>query len=166
METLVAQDKLRVCKASIKWVSSEKQYADGMTKSEAAQLLADRLRSHQMKLTSDTNFQAAKKKTASQRKKGEEMYAIKKPSKALQAIAAATTITTSHSYNINDTYTTDDNYDDTFTFTNFLVTMMFLLVFAHGTRLLPFLYRHLIQQLQRFRCWLEDLMSQNLKKRF
>ena len=77
VETLVAQDKLRVCKAQVKWVSSEKQYADGMTKSDAAQLLADRLRSHQLRLTSDTNFQAAKKKTASQRKKGEEMYAIR-----------------------------------------------------------------------------------------
>ena len=60
VEILVAQDKLKVCKAQVKWVSSEKQYADGMTKGDAAQLLADRLRSHQLRLTSDTSFQAAK----------------------------------------------------------------------------------------------------------
>ena len=140
VETLVAQDKLRVCKAQIKWVSSEKQYADGMTKSDASQLLADRLRSHQMRLTSDTNFQAAKKKTASQRKKGEEMYAIKKPSKALRAMTAATAITTTQSYNLTENHNLENFTDDNFTYTNLLLTIVFAMALAHGIHLLPHLY--------------------------
>ena len=154
VETLVAQDKLRVCKAQIKWVSSEKQYADGMTKSDAAQLLADRLRSHQMKLTSDTNFQAAKKKTALQRKKGEEMYAIKKPSKTLKAFTAATTFTTAHSFNHNTTDNINVPNDDSFTFTNFLLTIVFVMALAHGIHLLPQLYNLLLQLHHRFLVWL------------
>lgn len=161
-ETLVAQDKLRVCKAQIKWVSSEKQYADGMTKSDAAQLLADRLRSHQMKLTSDTNFQAAKKKTALQRKKGEEMYAIKKPSKTLRAFAAATTFTTAHSLNYNTTDNINVPNDDSFTFTNFLLTIVFMMALAHGIHLLPQLYNLLLQLHHRFLFW---LMNLNLRRR-
>ena len=136
VETLVAQDKLKVCKAQVKWVSSEKQYADGMTKSDASQLLADRLRSHQLRLTSDTNFQAAKKKTAAERKRGEELYAIKKPSKTLQALTAATTITSTQAYNITDNFT-DYTNDDTFTTTNILLRIVFMMALAHGLHLLP-----------------------------
>ena len=46
-----------------------------MTKQSAPQLLAERLRTHLVKLKSDTNFQAAKKKTPQERKKNVEMYA-------------------------------------------------------------------------------------------
>ena len=153
VETLVAQDKLRVCKAQVKWVSSEKQYADGMTKSDAAQLLADRLRSHQMRLMSDTSFQAAKKKTAFQRKKGEEMYAIKKPSKALRAISAATAISTTQSLNLIDNHN-DNLNDDSFTFTNLLLTIVFVMAIAHGLQLLPQIYNFTIHYYTCFRQWL------------
>ena len=142
VETLVAQDKLKVCRAQVKWVSSEKQYADGMTKSDASQLLADRLRSHQLRLSSDTSFQAAKKKTALERKRGEEMYAIKKPSKALQTLTAATAITTTQSHSLTENYN-DNLNDDTFTFTNLLLTIVFMMALAHGIHLLPHL-RNLI----------------------
>ena len=54
------------------WVSSELQYSDGLTKASAAQLLADRLRSHLTRLKSDEDFVASKKKTAAERKKGAE----------------------------------------------------------------------------------------------
>jgi len=136
VETPVAQDKLRVCRAQIKWVSSEKQYADGMRKRDAVQLLADTLRSHQLRLTSDTNFQAAKKKTASQRKKGEEMYAIQKPSKALQAVTVATAIIAAQSFNFTENH--NDNLNDD-SFTNLLLAIVFVLAFAHGIHLLPHL---------------------------
>ena len=63
IEVLVSQDKLLCCGASTLWVSSELQYADGLTKSSAAQLLADRMRSHLTRLRSDEDFVAAKKKT-------------------------------------------------------------------------------------------------------
>ena len=88
IEVLVTQDKLACNKAKTMWVSSELQYADGLTKDSAAQLLADRLRSHLTKLKADETFQAAKKKDATQRRKNAEMYAIKKPKRAMKALLA------------------------------------------------------------------------------
>ncbi len=88
IEVLATQDKLSCCGGKTMWVSSELQYADGLTKDSAAQLLADRLRSHLTRLKADEPFQAAKKKDASQRKKNTEMYAIKKPKRALQSMLA------------------------------------------------------------------------------
>ena len=88
IEVLVTQDKLACNKAKTMWVSSELQYADGLTKDSAAQLLADRLRSHLTKLKADETFQAAKKKDAAQRKKNAEMYAVKKPKRAMKALLA------------------------------------------------------------------------------
>ncbi|CAK9022902.1 unnamed protein product, partial [Durusdinium trenchii] len=78
IETLVCQDKLRACRASVKWVSSEMQFADSLTKADSSQLLADRLRTHVTKITSDEGFQAAKKKDAHTRKKNTEMFAVKR----------------------------------------------------------------------------------------
>lgn len=96
IEVLVTQDKLACNKAKTMWVSSELQYADGLTKDSAAQLLADRLRSHLTKLKADETFQAAKKKDAAQRKKNAEMYAIKKPKRAMKALLATILWTTSN----------------------------------------------------------------------
>ena len=89
IEVLVTQDKLACCGAETNWVSSEQQYADGLTKQAAAQLLADRLRSHMVKLKSDTSFQASKKKTPQERKRNTEMYAVKKPARAMMAMFCA-----------------------------------------------------------------------------
>ena len=77
IEVFVTQDKLRCCNATTMWVSSELQYSDGLTKASAAQLLADRLRSHLTRLKSDEDFVASKKKSAAERKKGTEKYAIR-----------------------------------------------------------------------------------------
>ena len=88
IEVLVTQDKLKCCGARTSWVSSDLQYADGLTKEAAAQLLANRLRSHRTKLKSDLTFQAAKRKTAGERKKNAEMFAVKKPARAMQAMFA------------------------------------------------------------------------------
>ena len=86
IETLVCQGKLRACKASVKWVSSEMQYADSLTKADSSQVLADRLRTHVTKITSDEGFQAAKKKDAHTRKRNTEMFAVKRASRATQAM--------------------------------------------------------------------------------
>ena len=43
LEALVTRDKLKEVGGSARWVSSERQYADGLTKDSATQLLADRL---------------------------------------------------------------------------------------------------------------------------
>jgi hypothetical protein len=88
IEVLVTQDKLSCCGADTLWVSSERQYSDGLTKQSAAQLLADRMRTHLVKLKSDENFQAAKRKDAKERKKSAEMYAAKRPGRAMVAMFA------------------------------------------------------------------------------
>ena len=72
-----------------------------MTKEAAAQLLADRLRSHVTRLKSDLTFQAAKKKSAQERKQGAEMYAIKKPARAMTAMFAGL-LGTMRSANVDD----------------------------------------------------------------
>ena len=50
-----------------KWVSSERQVGDGFTKVAARQLLADRLRRGVIRLTTNQQCQAAKKKTKEER---------------------------------------------------------------------------------------------------
>ena len=71
------------------------------------------------------------------------MYAIKKPSKALRAMTAATAITTAQSFNLTDYNTTENFNDDSFTFTNILLTIVFVMAFAHGFHLLPQLLHYL-----------------------
>ena len=60
---MVVKQKMDEMKTKVKWISSETQLADGVTKIAAGQLLADRLRSHVFSLHSDRTFQAAKRKT-------------------------------------------------------------------------------------------------------
>ena len=57
----------------------------GLTKQSAAQFLADWMRTHLVKLTSDEIFEAAKHKDPKERKSA-EMYAAKKLSRALSAM--------------------------------------------------------------------------------
>jgi hypothetical protein len=88
IEVLVTQHNMACSGSTTKWVSSEQQYADGLTKQSAAQLLADRLRSHMVKLKSDTIFQAAKKKNPQESKRTAEMFAVKRPGRAMMAMFA------------------------------------------------------------------------------
>ena len=112
IEGLVTQDNLRCCGASSMWVGSELQYSDGLTKGSAAQLLANKLRSHLTRLKSDEDFVASKKKSAAERKKGAEKYAIKKStfSTATTMFAAfCTTAVQAVPYEMNETYDQEMN---------------------------------------------------------
>jgi len=71
IELLVLKQTLRETGSVMRWVSSERQVADGLTKSAARQLFADRLRTQQYRLVFDESFTAAKKKTAEDRHKNE-----------------------------------------------------------------------------------------------
>ena len=62
IEVMVTKQKMLKNGTSLRWVSSKSQLADGVTKIGARQLLADRLRTHQISLQSDKSFQAAQKK--------------------------------------------------------------------------------------------------------
>ena len=66
IEVMIVKEKMQVCQTLLRWVLSEAQYADGMTKPSARQLLTDRLRTHMFKLQAGESFIAAKKKTQQQ----------------------------------------------------------------------------------------------------
>ena len=128
IEVLVAQDKLLCTGAKVKWVSSELQFADGMTKTAAAQLLAQRLRTHRTRITPDSNFTAAKKKDPAMRKRSAEQFALKKPAKQLQSMMAFAYFTQQCTANTTATATYTDT---TFTTSNFL-TAILIILFIHA----------------------------------
>ena len=130
IEVLVAQDKLLCTGAKVKWVSSELQFADGMTKTAAAQLLAQRLRTHRTRIKPDSSFTAAKKKNPEMRKRSAEQFALKKPTKQLQNMiafayfaqqcTASTSSTTTHT---DTTFTTSNQW---FTILTAILTILFI----------------------------------------
>ena len=83
IETLVCQDKLQICRVQTKWVSSELQYADSMTKSDTEQFLADGMQTHLTRIRSGEIFQTAKKKDAKLRRMGVEMFAVRRPTRTM-----------------------------------------------------------------------------------
>ena len=72
----MTKQKMLGMNTKLRWVSSEIQLADGVTKTSARQLFADRLRSHKISLRSDMTFQAAKKKTLAERQANARRHAI------------------------------------------------------------------------------------------
>ena len=62
LEVKVTRQQVESFGGRLKWVSSERQYGDGLTKLSARQLLADRLRHGSIKYTWDPTYTAAKKK--------------------------------------------------------------------------------------------------------
>ena len=81
IELMVIKERLAAMGAVRRWQSSERQYADGMTKMSGRQLLADRLRCGEMLLVHDSTFQAAKKKTAAERQQSTRAHATAKTKK-------------------------------------------------------------------------------------
>ena len=57
------KDRLSALGGNLRWMSSERQIADGLTKESARLLLAQRLRHGRLKLVWDPSYKAAKKKT-------------------------------------------------------------------------------------------------------
>ena len=81
LEVCVVKERLEDLGGSFKWVSSEKQYADGLTKDQTKQLLADRLRGHRIKLVWDPEFVAAKRKEADARQDSKMEFAVTRSKK-------------------------------------------------------------------------------------
>eukprot|EP00438_Fugacium_kawagutii_P008129 Skav234370 [mRNA] locus=scaffold2071:53675:57820:- [translate_table: standard] len=140
IEVLVTQDKLACTNTQVQWVSSELQFADGMTKPAAAQLLAERLRTHTTTIKPDNSFTAAKKKDATARKKSAEQFAIKRPRRALQALMATAYLamvsdaanTEHNQQQFNDQHTTLNTSTSTSDNDNtiFIISMSILVVLA------------------------------------
>ena len=89
IEVMIVKKKMQECQALLRWVSSEAQYADGMTKPSARQLLTDRLRTHMFKLQADADedFVAAKKKTQQQREANARKFAFSKAASKVGGLA-------------------------------------------------------------------------------
>jgi hypothetical protein len=68
IEMLVLKQTLQLTSTVLRWVSSERQLADGLTKVAARQLLAERLQSQMYRMVHDSTFTAAKKKPLSVRR--------------------------------------------------------------------------------------------------
>ena len=131
VELLVTQDKLKCMQAETKWVSSELQYADGMTKASAAALLAQRLRTHYTSVKPDDQFIAAKKKSAADRKKSAEQFALRKPQRAMQALlATAYLVMQSDSQSLSSDQLTQLPPHDPDQLTYFDLTVIILITFA------------------------------------
>lgn len=117
----------------MKWVSSELQFADGMTKTSAAQLLAQRLRTHRTRIKPDSNFTAAKKKDPALRKRSAEQFALKKPSKHLQSMMAFAYLAQQCTANTNITATDNDTTLNNSTNQWFTIaTAILIILFIHA----------------------------------
>ena len=62
LELRVVREQVEGMNGVLKWISSERQFGDGLTKISARQLLCDRLRHGAIKFTFDPGYTAAKKK--------------------------------------------------------------------------------------------------------
>ena len=67
LEIRVMKERLQDLGGVLKWVSSDRQIADGLTKEAARGLMALRLKHHKLKLTWDPEYKAMKKKTQSEK---------------------------------------------------------------------------------------------------
>ena len=67
IEALVIKDLLKDLACQWKWISSERQLADGLTKIGARQSFVERYKGGHVQLVSDETYTAAKKKTKEQR---------------------------------------------------------------------------------------------------
>ena len=76
IEVMVTKQKMIEMSTALRWVSSEVQLADGVTKTAARQLMADRLRTHEISLQADSSFQASKKKSMAERQASARRNAV------------------------------------------------------------------------------------------
>ena len=67
LEIRVVKERLQELGGLLKWMSSDRQVADGLTKEAARGLFVTRLRHHRIKLTWDPSYTAVKKKTKNEK---------------------------------------------------------------------------------------------------
>jgi len=62
------KEQIQSLGGTLRWVSTDRQLADGLTKASMRQNLADKLRHGRLKFLYDPDYVAAKKKTVAERK--------------------------------------------------------------------------------------------------
>ena len=72
VESLVIRDLMQQLQAKLRWVSSERQMADGLTKLASRQQMAEAMQSGYVQLIHDGSFTAAKKKSFKERERERE----------------------------------------------------------------------------------------------
>ena len=92
LEIRVTKERLQGLDGSFKWISSERQYADGLTKEATRQLLADRIRHGKTKFTWDPLYTAAKKKKLSDRNKSRDEFTTPNTNSTSTATSPTTTL--------------------------------------------------------------------------
>ena len=95
LELRVIREQVECIGGTLKWISSERQFGDGLTKMSARQLLADRLRHGSIKYTWDPTYQASKKKSAQERAESRNQF-----SKQLNNTNSQHNTTTTHAVNV------------------------------------------------------------------
>ena len=75
LEVKVMKERLQGLGGRFRWMSSERQFADGLTKFGTRQLLADRLRYGKVKYTWDPNYVASKRKDFEERQQSRQEFA-------------------------------------------------------------------------------------------
>ena len=75
LEIRVMKERLQGLGGRLRWMSSERQFADGLTKFGTRQLLADRLRYGKVKYTWDPDYVASKKKGWEERQQSRQEFA-------------------------------------------------------------------------------------------
>ena len=80
LEIRVMKERLEGLGGRLRWMSSERQFADGLTKFGTRQLLADRLRYGKVKYTWDPDYVASKRKGFEERQQSRQEFA--QPSRA------------------------------------------------------------------------------------
>ena len=81
LEIRVAKEQMLSLSGTLRWVSSERQYADGLTKCSTRKLLAERLRHGRLKLVWDPSYTSAKRKDAQAREQSRNEFAKTKKQK-------------------------------------------------------------------------------------
>ena len=125
IEGLVIKDLLKQLRAQLRWVSSERQVSDGMTKLSTRQQMVDVLKSGYIQLIADETFQAAKKKTAAAR----ESSRLATTSKI-----AATTVALVTAETLKGSANAGGSYIDNFVF---VLTVLIMLAIPMTLGLLP-----------------------------
>ena len=78
LEIRVAREQVSSLGGTLRWVSSERQFADSLTKMSSRSLLAERIRFHKMKLVWDSQYISSKRKTAEEREASRTEFAMPK----------------------------------------------------------------------------------------
>ena len=113
LEIRVVKEQISGLGGGLRWVSSDRQLADGMTKDSMRQQLADKLRHGRIKFLYDPNYVAAKKKSLEERKRELEATSKsrntkkKKPQSELRIIHEE--LDASEDVEMPDTFSTTEN---------------------------------------------------------